>query len=52
MKKWEARASQFPTVNWVDAKKRIGGIDLIFGTRIDGQGVVSRSGSRGRNGKA
>jgi hypothetical protein len=38
MKKWEVRASQFPTVNWVDARKRIGGIDLIFGTRTDGQG--------------
>jgi len=38
MKKWEARASQFPTVSWVDAKKRSGGIDLIFGTRIDSQG--------------
>jgi hypothetical protein len=35
MKKWEVRASQFPTVSWVDAKKRNGGIDLIFGTRID-----------------
>jgi hypothetical protein len=39
MKKWEARASEFPPVDWVDAKKRIGGIDLIFGTRIDGEGA-------------
>jgi hypothetical protein len=38
MKKWEAGASEFPPVNWVDAKKRIGGIDLIFGIRINGQG--------------
>jgi hypothetical protein len=52
MKKSEARASQFPTIDWVDAKKRIGAIDLIFGIRIDGQGVVSKSAFRGGNGKA
>jgi hypothetical protein len=38
MNKSEARASQFPTIDWVDAKKRIGAIDLIFGIGINGQG--------------
>jgi hypothetical protein len=42
MPKWEAGVSQFPTVDWVDAKKRIGDIDLIFGTRIEDQGSSLR----------
>jgi hypothetical protein len=42
MPEWEAGISQFPTVNWVDADKRYGGVDLIFGTRIEGQGSSLR----------
>jgi hypothetical protein len=29
--------SRFPTIIWVDANDRNGGINLIFGTRIEGQ---------------
>jgi hypothetical protein len=39
---WEAGASLFPPVLWVDAIKRGVAIDLIFGTRIEGQGVNLR----------
>lgn len=39
---WDAYASQFPTVIWVDASKRNDAINLIFGTRIEGQGSALR----------
>jgi hypothetical protein len=42
MPEWEAGISQFPTVIWVDAKKQNGGIELSFGTRIEGQPSILR----------
>jgi len=39
---WEALTRQFPTVIWVDANKRNDAINLIFGTRIEGQGSALR----------
>jgi hypothetical protein len=39
---WEAGMSPFPTVIWVDANKRNDAINLIFGTRIEGQGSALR----------
>jgi hypothetical protein len=40
--KLDAGSSRFPAVIWVDADKRGGAVDLIFGTRIEGQGAVLR----------
>jgi hypothetical protein len=34
--------SQFPAIIWVDANERKDGIDLIFATRIEGQGAAFR----------
>jgi hypothetical protein len=42
MPEWEAGSSRFPAVIWVDAKKQNGGIELIFGTRIEGQPSILR----------
>jgi hypothetical protein len=39
---WEAGASLFPPVLWVDAIKRGVAIDLIFGTRIEGARIALR----------
>jgi len=39
---WEIGTSQFPPVTWVDANKGNDAIDLIFGTRIEGQGANLR----------
>jgi len=39
---WTAATSPFPTVIWVDANKRNDAINLIFGTRIEGQGSALR----------
>jgi hypothetical protein len=36
------RTSQFPEVIWVDADRRGDAINLIFGTRIEGQGAGLR----------
>ncbi|HEY1474264.1 MAG TPA: hypothetical protein VGF53_09290 [Pseudolabrys sp.] len=36
------REGRFPAVNWVDANKRGNAVDLIFGTRIEGQGAGLR----------
>jgi hypothetical protein len=43
--------SRFLPVTWVDANERDGGINLIFGTRIEVSGVVFKLGSRSVNGK-
>ena len=34
------RSSRFPAVIWVDANKRADAVNLIFGTRIEGQGAA------------
>jgi hypothetical protein len=36
------RTNQFPTVIWVDGDKRSNAINLVFGTRIEGQGAGLR----------
>ena len=36
------RTNQFPAVIWVDGDKRSNAINLIFGTRIEGQGAGLR----------
>lgn len=38
----EPGTNQFPELIWVDANKRNGAIDLIFGSRIEGQGAGLR----------
>jgi hypothetical protein len=38
----EAGSGRFPAVIWVDANKRGDAVDLIFGTRIEGQGAARR----------
>jgi hypothetical protein len=40
------RNRSVPPVTWVDANERDGGINLIFGTRIEVSGVVFKLGSR------
>jgi len=35
-------SGRFPAVIWVDANKRSDAVDLIFGTRIEGQGAALR----------
>jgi hypothetical protein len=35
----EANTGPFPTVIWVDASQRNDAINLIFGTRIEGEGT-------------
>jgi hypothetical protein len=39
---WEPGTSLFPPVLWVDAIKNGVAIDLIFGTRIEGEGANLR----------
>jgi len=34
--------SRFPAVTWVDADKRREAVNLIFGTRLEGQGAALR----------
>jgi hypothetical protein len=34
--------SRFPVVTWVDADKRRETVNLIFGTRLEGQGAALR----------
>ncbi len=38
----DAGYSRFPSVIWVDADKRGETVDLIFGTRLEGQGAALR----------
>jgi hypothetical protein len=38
----DAGSSRFPAVIWVDADKRGDAVNLIFGTRIEGQGAALR----------
>jgi hypothetical protein len=38
----DAGSSRFPAVTWVDAYKRGDVVDLIFGTRVEGQGSALR----------
>jgi hypothetical protein len=38
----DVASSQFPAVIWLDADKRDDAVDLIFGTRIEGQGGALR----------
>ena len=38
----DAGYSRFPAVNWVDADKRGETVNLIFGTRVEGQGAGLR----------
>jgi hypothetical protein len=40
--KLDARRNRFPAVIWVDADKRGGAVNLIFGTRVEGQGAALR----------
>ena len=40
--KLDAGSSRSPAVIWVDANKRGDAVDLIFGTRIEGQGSALR----------
>ena len=35
-------SNRFPAVIWVDADKRGDAVNLIFGTRIEGQGAALR----------
>ena len=35
-------SSRFPAVIWVDADKRGEAVNLIFGTRVEGQGAALR----------
>jgi hypothetical protein len=39
---WDPACGRFPTVTAVDANKRGDDLDLIFHTRIDGQGATLR----------
>jgi hypothetical protein len=36
------KTGQFPTVIWLDADERSAGINLVFGSRIEGQGAALR----------
>jgi hypothetical protein len=38
----EVGSGGFPTVIWVDADKQGEGVNLIFGTRVEGQGAALR----------
>ena len=38
----EVRTSRFPAVTWVDAEKRGETVNLIFGTRLEGQSAALR----------
>ena len=40
--KLDVGSSRFPAVIWVDADKWGDGVNLIFGTRIEGQGAALR----------
>jgi len=40
--KLDVGSSRFPVVTWVDADKRGEVINLIFGTRLEGQGDALR----------
>jgi hypothetical protein len=40
--KLDVGSSRFPVVIWVDADKRGEAVNLIFGTRIEGQGAALR----------
>jgi hypothetical protein len=40
--KLDVGTSRYPEVIWVDADKRGDAVDLIFGTRIEGQGAALR----------
>jgi hypothetical protein len=35
-------SNKFPEVIWVDAERRGSAVDLVFGTRIEGQGAGVR----------
>jgi hypothetical protein len=37
--KFDAESSRHPTVIWVDANKHGDAVNLIFGRRIEGQGI-------------
>ena len=38
--KLDVASNQFPAVTWVDADKRGEAVNLIFGTRLEGQGAA------------
>jgi hypothetical protein len=40
--KFDAESSRHPTVIWVDANKHGDSVNLIFGRRIEGQGIPLR----------
>ena len=40
--KLDVASNRFPAVTWVDADKRGGAVNLIFGTRLEGQGAALR----------
>ena len=40
--KLDAISNQFPAVTWVDADKQGEAVNLIFGTRVEGQGAALR----------
>ena len=40
--KLDAGSSRFPAVIWVDADKQGEAVNLIFGTRVEGQGAGLR----------
>jgi hypothetical protein len=40
--KLEVASNRFPQVIWVDADKREEAVNLIFGTRVEGQGAALR----------
>ncbi len=38
--KLDVASNRFPAVTWVDADKRGEAVNLIFGTRLEGQGAA------------